>query len=83
MHWEEDRKEHSNKQEYLSIDEIMIVNLNPFTQLFPVPTPPHPTYLQALSCRAFRRLHSALPLNSLHVISSFLVVTLFSLLNSP
>lgn len=26
----------------------MIVNVNLFTQLFPVPTPPHPAYLQTL-----------------------------------
>ena len=61
----------------------MIVNVNHFTQLFPVPTAPHPAYLQTLSCLAFKRLHSTLPLNSLHVISSFFVVTLFSLLNFP
>lgn len=61
----------------------MIVNVNLFTQLFPVPTPPHPAYLQTLSGLAFRKLHSALPLNSLHVISPFSVVILFSLLNFP
>lgn len=32
----------------------MIVNVNPFTQLSLVPTPPHPAYLQTHSCPAFK-----------------------------